>query len=329
MRILLIDAFNFFIRNFTTNTVTNENGEHVGGIVGSILSLYSSIKNLEPDFVFLCYEGKNSGNRRRKSFHDYKSGRRSPHTISNTDNINPKNDFWKEILIFQDLIALLPICTLSVDNLEADDIISYICSNFKDDEKIIISTDQDYYQLIDNKTIIFNPVKKQLIDKVYIKEKFNVEPKNHLIAKCILGDKSDNIPKIPKLGIKKINKLFPELSTQVFESLESFLDFYKNSETQNKILKENLEILRSNYKVMNLLNLNLSPISVNRLVNQIINWKSETDLVNFRLLIQKNFINMEIPFSSFTFTFRRLDYESQKFIKHIREVWSRFSRLVD
>lgn len=322
MKILLVDAFNFFIRSFTTNTATNENGEHVGGIIGSILSLYTSIKKLEPDFVFFCYEGKNSGNRRRKSFHDYKSGRRSPHTIKDDDNINPKNDFWREILIFQDLISLLPICTLSVDNLEADDIISYICNNIIKTQKIIISTDQDYYQLIDDDTLIFNPIKKQLIDKVYIKEKFSVDPKNILIVKCMLGDKSDNIPKIPKLGIKKINKLFPELSTKIFNSLDSFITFYKNYDIQNKILNENLDLLKSNYKIINLKNLNLSQISTGRLVNQIINWKPETDLVNFRLLIQKNFINMEVSFSSFTLAFRRLDYESQKFIKYIREIWN-------
>ena len=330
MKFLLIDTFNLFIRSFTSISSLNENGEHVGGVSGSILSLYYTIKRLEPDFVFLCYEGRNSGARRRKSFHNYKDGSKSPHTITKIESVNSENTFWSELFLFQQLVSLLPVCPISIDNLEADDVISFIINAFPKDEKIIVSTDKDYYQLIDDNTKVYDPKNKVLIDTPYIKEKYKILPINWLIVKCFLGDKSDNIKKIKGLGIKRINKFLPELIDREFRDLNSFLQYVKEKNDDkifHYINDDILEDLKSNYKLMDLQNLNLSITSSEAIKNTLGSWKSEMDLINFRLLLQKNFINLEVSISSMTLIFRRLDYESKNFNEYVRQIWTGLPRL--
>ena len=69
----------------------------------------------------------------------------------------------------------------------------------KDDAKIIISTDRDFFQLVDERTAIFRPVKTkenpkgELIDLDWMMQKEDVFPPNYALLKAIVGDKSDNI----------------------------------------------------------------------------------------------------------------------------------------
>ena len=161
-KIILVDTFNLFIRCFSTSQEVNENGLHIGAITSSVMSLYSWINKFSPDAMFLCYEGKKSGLRRRRSFHDYKDGRRNPHTISNIE-YNEKNAFWNELKVFFSLVEQMPFCNLSIDYLEADDVISYLSKKFKDDEVIIISTDEDYYQLISDNISVYSPTKTEKV----------------------------------------------------------------------------------------------------------------------------------------------------------------------
>lgn len=327
MKYLLVDTFNLFIRCFSVNTKTDNSGLHIGGVAGSLVSLYSFCKTFEPDFVFLCYEGMNSGNKRRKSFHQYKDGRRSPHSISNLGNVNLTTDFWNQLQMFQDVVSFLPVCPISLDYLEGDDIISYLAHKFPDDNKIIVSTDKDYYQLINEKTQQFDPNRKVLINEDFILEKYAVSPNNWLIAKSFLGDSSDNVQKIPKIGIKTLNKLFPELKDRDFSDMQSFIDFQieKNDEKINKILSvENTNVLKNNYDIMNLNDINriFSLRNIDGIKNVATKWEPDVDFVNLELYLRKNSINLEFPFSSVSYVFRRLDHESQKSISHIRQIWN-------
>lgn len=97
---------------------------------------------------------------------------------------------------------------LKYNELEADDIIAltkkYIEANKSIDSSIyIITNDQDYLQLIDDNTEIFNLQFKAINTS---KKSFK-DPKKDLLSKIILGDKSDNIPAIfDRCGIKTVEK---------------------------------------------------------------------------------------------------------------------------
>lgn len=296
------------------------------------MSLYSWINKFNPDALFLCYEGKQSGLRRRRSFHDYKDGRRSPHTISKIE-YSEDNAFWNELKIFFDLIEQMPICNLSVDFLEADDVISYLNSRFKDDEKIIVSTDEDYYQLISNNTTVFSPTKTQMVGEEKIKGKlitketlmdeYKIIPENWVIRKALLGDKSDNIKKELKgIGNKTVQKLFPELADKEL-TIAEFSELLKRKQNDNKKLsslvnEDTIYTLTKNYDLMNLrCNTNVSVTAMDKLEAQLKSWEPEYDHFNLNLLMQKNLIPLKIQFSSLSSTMRGLFYASKRFKEHI------------
>jgi 5'-3' exonuclease len=328
-KIILVDTFNLFIRCFSTSKELNENGLHIGAITNSVMSLYNWINRFNPDVVFLCYEGKKSGLRRRHSFHDYKDGRRSPHTISDIE-YNENNAFWNELKVFFTLVEQMPVCNLSVDFLEADDVISYLTKKFQDEEKIIISTDEDYYQLISDNTSVFSPtktekvgeekIKGKMITKKVLLDEYKIIPENWVIRKTLLGDKSDNIKKDFKgIGNKTIQKLFPELAEKEY-GIDDFWSLVKLKQNDNKKLQSlNNQVsiyytLKNKYELMNLRNnKNISVTAINKLESSLKSWKPEYDHFNLNLLFQKNMIPLRIQFSSLSSTLRSLCYASTKF----------------
>ena len=75
-RILLIDGLNTFIRAFAVNPSQNDDGIHIGGMTGFLLSIGYAIKNIKPSRVIICFDGKGGSARRRKIFPEYKENRR-------------------------------------------------------------------------------------------------------------------------------------------------------------------------------------------------------------------------------------------------------------
>jgi DNA polymerase I len=231
--ILLIDVMNMFIRNFSSLTLTNDNGEHVGGMYGTLQSLVSSINKFNPDLVYCAWEGKGSSERRRKVLQAYKEGRKFTgfnRSFEKSDE-DERDSFKRQLQILKIIFDLLPVYHASVDYLEADDVIAYLCKKVlkEDYDKVIISNDRDYFQLLDDKTRIFRPVRTkadksgQIVTSENKDGKHNIvyrsfekgeevdrilcHPENYILCKCVEGD-SDNIDGIPRVGMKTFLKDF-------------------------------------------------------------------------------------------------------------------------
>ena len=65
-----------------------------------------------------------------------------------------------------------------------------------------MSTDQDFYQLINDKTFVYSPIKKIIVDEKYIRENFVMSAKNFILHKILNGDGSDDVPGIKGAGLK-------------------------------------------------------------------------------------------------------------------------------
>lgn len=134
-------------------------------------------------------------NERKTQFSEYKGNRSSDITP------HQNNDTIKLILRHLGIPSIFP------RELEADDVISYIC-NKSVDQKVIISVDKDFLQLVDAHTTLYDPIRK----KEYTVANFEEETgwsnvRDWMTAKCCTGDKSDNVPGIIKFGKTKIKKL--------------------------------------------------------------------------------------------------------------------------
>jgi len=111
-----------------------------------------------------------------------------------------------------ELLNSLGIKNMYPGILEADDVISWL-SNKIEGNKVIVSVDQDMLQLIDDNTCVYSPIKDIIIDKGNFESITSVTLEHFLRYKSLMGDKSDNIPGIPKCGPKTALKLVRECVT--------------------------------------------------------------------------------------------------------------------
>jgi len=115
---------------------------------------------------------------------------------------------YQEADTIVDITTKLGIKNIFPGNLEADDVISWLNEKLNGyGNKIIVSVDNDFAQLVAPDTSFYNPIKKLLVDINNFEEHYNVTPKEFLIYKCIAGDKSDNVQGIEGVGKVRGKKL--------------------------------------------------------------------------------------------------------------------------
>ncbi len=211
---IYIDGLNVFMRHFAANPSKSLNGNLCGGIVGMLKNIQRLTEKFKPTKIIVVWEGGGSA-RRRAIDPQYKMGRRPvklnrsefndvPDTVENRDT---------QLKLLIEILYKTPVTQIYVNDCEADDVIAYLCKTKHDKkQKIIVTSDKDYYQLVNSKTLIWSPNKKQLIDEQYIIDKWNIHPNNFCTARCFAGDVSDGLKGIKGAGFKSMSKRFPELS---------------------------------------------------------------------------------------------------------------------
>jgi DNA polymerase-1 len=216
-RVLLIDALNLFMRNYIVDPSLSTNGQPIGGTKGFIKSLQSVCRTINPDLIFVAWDG---GSQKRKSIDkNYKAGRkpvrlnRDIHNMTAGEQEDNKN--WQQERIIEYLNEM-PILQSYVENVEADDIIALVSQSqaLSEHHKIILSSDKDFIQLCDDTTILYRPIQKEILNKKRILEQFEIHPTNFALARAIAGDKSDNLPGVGGAGLPTVSKRFPFLSEE-------------------------------------------------------------------------------------------------------------------
>jgi DNA polymerase-1 len=86
----------------------------------------------------------------------------------------------------------LPVKTISIDKVEADDIISYLSNvvvNKPEDKVFIVSSDKDFIQLVNDNVIVYRPMEKEYYTEQTVIDKYKMSPKNFVLCKIkFLGD---------------------------------------------------------------------------------------------------------------------------------------------
>ena len=200
----------------------------------------------------------------------------------------------------KEYFTILPVYQLEIENLEADDVIAYVSNNlFKDDEKIIVSSDKDYYQLIDEKTRVYRPVKKEIITKEEVLKRTFVYPKNHALLKSAIGDASDGIPKLKKgLGEKTLVKMFPFLNEDNIYTLEDLTNYAEQHKDEEKyqvfLTEESKKTLERNFDLVQLRNHNINSQSVDKIKSLLINQKPMLSTSQLMILFLKDSLHSQI-----------------------------------
>ncbi len=303
-RVLLIDGLNTFIRAFVMNPSTNDDGIHVGGIKGFMLSIGYAIKNIKPTRVIICFDGAGGSQRRRKLLPEYKANRkvnrkllRAAHqeNSSHDDKLAMKQQLQRLV----GYLSNCPVTLATIDKIEADDSIAYICKQLLPKSKcFIMSSDKDFLQLVDERVTVWSPTKKKYYFPKDVKEEFELLPENYILYKCLLGDKGDNVPGIRGLGHKSLIKYLPILFGPDVLTLEDIIEYAKTNSIPSRqlnLIKDNEEKLYLNYKLMQLHETEISGSAKERLQNilkdkipSFVKYDFMKMLLEDRMLIVKN-----------------------------------------
>jgi len=258
-RSLIIDGTNIFYRAYVVNPSLSNSGLPVGGLVGFLKSLQKLIREMKPTKVFVCWDGAGGSSRRRSVVSSYKEGRKAIRLNRSTGvslSLEEENQSKiRQILRLFEYLDNLPLIQLIHDGVEADDMISILCQELRGEQKIIVSSDKDFYQLLDDETIIYRPVQAVFKTKKDIVEEFQIHPNNFALARAVSGDKSDNLQGVKGAGLKTLAKRFPFLVEEKDYSLTDLVDACEETENKLKIhegIIDNYDKILKNYKIMQL-----------------------------------------------------------------------------
>ena len=259
-RVIVIDALNMFIRNYIVNPMISTNGNPIGGAVGFLNSVKKLMREAKPDQVIICWDGAGGSQKRRQTVKEYKQGRkplRKNYKIEGMSEQSEKENMVWQQHILMEMLNEMPIIQLVLDRVEADDIISMVSASpkYKGWQKVIVSSDKDFLQLLDGETVLYRPIQKKAWTKNTVIEEYGISPENFVIARAIAGDKSDNLAGIQGAGLATISKRLDFLREDKMHTLDKVYDHCANIDSKLKFFErivEGWDTVETNYKVMNL-----------------------------------------------------------------------------
>jgi DNA polymerase-1 len=302
--ILIIDGLNTFLRAFTMINHLNSDGHHIGGLTGFLKSIGYAIRMSDPTKVVIVFDGVGGSSARRNLFPAYKANRNTSR-MTNYSIFSSKDEEQESInnqmsRLIQ-YLQCLPVTVISIDGLEADDIIGYLANKFQSHEATarvtIMSADKDFLQLVSDKVHCYSPTKKKIYTPKDVLEEYGVSSNNFLNYKILMGDTSDNIPGISGLGPKKLIKLFPELISNTKVELDEIIDSSADKVDENKLylaVVERRHQLLINKQLMSLDGSFLSPEN-KQLVKDAFNNSYELNIPIFLQLYHNDKLGESIP----------------------------------
>ncbi len=209
----------------TTGGLSYENTP-TGVIYGFLKTVSHFQEFFNTPYVAFCWDSRTS--KREEVFPAYKANRKNKYKDMDKKTIRLEKEFrWQMMMLRRKYLPTIGYKNVFVQKgYEADDIIASICFNLSMmDEAVIISSDQDLYQLICPHVSLYNPIKGKILTLQGFKKKHGILPEQWIIVKCIAGCSTDGIPGMEGIGEKTIIKY---LTGQLNETTKAYQKIKKN-----------------------------------------------------------------------------------------------------
>ena len=291
--VLIIDGLNTFIRVFSVIPTTNDNGTHIGGIVGFLKSIGYTINMFRPTRCIIIWDGKGGSSRRRKMYPEYKAKRKTNIRLNRAYDFETieeeRANMIRQIQRTIEYLDFLPITMLSIDNVEADDIIAYTAKQVLTDSKVtIMSSDKDFLQLVDDRISVWSPTKKKLYKPEQVMEEYGIPSHNLLMYRIFDGDKSDNINGVRGYGLKTVLKKLPFLQEDKQFSVDDAI-------TEVEELEKHRDIMERNYDLMQLHNVDISATAKTKTIDKMREPIPNLDKVTFKKMFLEDKMYSALP----------------------------------
>ncbi len=217
-----VDASSFIYRAYFAirGHLSNRKGLPTKAIFGFTQMILKLLHEWDPSYVALCFDAKGP-TFRHKVYEEYKANRPTM-----------PDDLAVQVPYIKEIARAFGLTLLEVEGFEADDLIATLAVRL-DHPLVIVGGDKDLFPLVNDRVVIWDPMKDELITKETLEKRFGLPPEKLLEVRALCGDNIDNIPGIPGVGEKTALKLIKE-----FGSLEEV--FQRKHEIKQKRLRERL-----------------------------------------------------------------------------------------
>ena len=260
-KLLIVDGHNLLFQMFygMPSRIINKSGKPIQGVLGFVGALNKIIKLTDPTHVVVIFDGEHE-NERAEILPEYKANRVDYSEIP--DYENP----FSQLENIYSALDFMGIKHFEEQEFEADDVIaSYAITYGKNTQIVISSFDNDFFQLInDNVSVLrYRGIKTVICDTAYVQSKLGILPCQYVDFKSLTGDNSDNIKGAEKVGIKTASALINQ-----FDSLQNIIRNIDNitKPSIQKSIKQNVERLENNYKLIKLNNNSLLRYEIDALL---------------------------------------------------------------
>lgn len=203
-KLYLIDGTALLYRSyyaFVNNPLINSKGENTSAIYGVVNSFLHLLDSKKAENLLISFDRKAPTFRHELS-EAYKANR-PPMPDALLAQVEPVQEFFR----------IIGLKEISLDGYEADDVLATLAERFKTDYDIVFVTiDKDYAQLVDDKAVIYDPMKNITLDKEAIVKKYGILPEQFVDFLALAGDPSDNIPGVRGIGEVTAVKLLKQYS---------------------------------------------------------------------------------------------------------------------
>lgn len=203
-KLVLVDGSGYLYRAFhALPPLVSSKGEPTGAVLGVINMLHRTLKDEQPDLIAVVFDAP--GRTFRDDLFEQYKAHRPPMPDELRSQIQPLHD----------AVQAMGLPLLRVTGVEADDVIGTLAVRAaKDGIKVIISTgDKDMAQLVNEQITLTNTMTGSVLNREGVKNKFDVFPEQIIDYLALVGDTSDNIPGVPKVGAKTAAKWLNDFGT--------------------------------------------------------------------------------------------------------------------
>ncbi len=233
---------------FIKNPLINSKRMNISAIYGVINSFLHLLESTQASHLAIAFDRK-PPTFRHHIYEAYKANR-PPMPDDLIAQIEPVHEFFR----------LIGLPELGKDGFEADDILGTLANRFQNEAEIVLVTsDKDYCQLVNERTSLLDPMKDIRLDSQAVYHKYGVWPQQFVDYLALVGDSSDNIPGVKSIGAKTAEALLQE-----YQSLDGI---YANLDKIKPRFAEKLKEEKKNaYLSQQLATIDISaPLSVSEL----------------------------------------------------------------
>ena len=229
---ILVDGSSYLFRAFHAPPhLTNSAGEPTGAVYGVVNMLRSLLKRYKPSHMAVVFDAK--GKTFRSDIYDEYKAHRPP----------MPDDLRTQIEPLHAIVKAMGLPLLCVDGVEADDVIGTLAKQAGDKGRFtLISTgDKDMAQLVNDHVMLINTMTDTLLDESGVVEKFGVKPSQIIDYLALMGDSSDNIPGLPKVGEKTAQAMLQGIPSidKIYEDINAVTELgFRGAKSMPKKLEE-------------------------------------------------------------------------------------------